>query len=79
MLKIRLTRIGKKSDPKYRLVLIEEYKRRDGRYIELLGFYDPIKQPHIFSADLEKIRSWIDKGARLSDGAFKLLKSRLNQ
>lgn len=77
MLKIRLTRTGKKNDPKYRLILIEEYKRRDGRYIENLGFYDPIPQPHILKVDIEKIKVWIGKGAQLSDGARKLLKSKI--
>ncbi len=75
--KIRLARIGKRSLPKYRVIVIEETKKRDGRYIEKIGFYDPIPNPHILEVDKEKLQSWISKGAIVSEGARRLLKKYL--
>lgn len=75
--KIRLTRLGKRHDPKYRLVAVEEGKKRDGRYIEKIGFYDPMKQPHILVVNEEKLKSWLAKGAQLSEGARKLISRKL--
>ncbi len=72
--KIRLTRLGKRSSPKYRIIVIEESKKRDGEYIEKIGFYDPIPNPHILTIDMVKLNEWVKKGAILSDGAQKLLK-----
>lgn len=72
--KIRLTRIGKRNDPKYRIIVVEESKKRDGKYVEKIGFYDPIPQPHILTIDKEKLRSWVKKGAQLSEGMLKLTK-----
>lgn len=73
--KIRLTRIGKKDDPKYRIVVIEESKKREGRYIEKIGFYDPIPNPHILKIDRLKLENWLKKGAQISEGVRKLLKN----
>jgi len=73
--KIRLTRVGKKKYPKYRIVAIEESKKREGRYIEKIGFYNPIPNPYIFKIDQLKLNNWLKKGARLSNGVRKLLKS----
>jgi len=73
--KIRLTRMGKKNDPKYRVIVIEEGKKRDGRYIEKIGFYDPIANPHILKLDDLKLQNWLKKGARMSRGLSKLMKS----
>lgn len=71
--KIRLTRIGRKNNPKYRIVVMDESKKRDGKYKEKLGFYDPIPIPHILTVDKEKLNAWLKKGAQLSEGARKLL------
>lgn len=73
--KIRLTRIGKKNDPKYRVIVIEEGKKRGGRYIEKIGFYDPIANPHILKIDRSKLQNWVNKGAQMSKAVSKLLKS----
>lgn len=73
--KIRLTRLGKKSDPKYRIVVAESGKKRDGAYIEKIGFYDPIMVPHQLEINMDKLNGWLSKGAVLSDGAQKLLKN----
>jgi len=71
--KIRLMRVGKKHSPKYRIIVIDERKKRDGRYIEQVGFYDPLTVPHTVTVDSAKVKSWMEKGAQLSEGARKLL------
>jgi len=75
---IRLTRIGKRSSPKYRIVVTERRSKRDGKYIEKIGFYDPIPQKHILTVDKAKLKEWINKGAQPSDGIARLLKSTLD-
>lgn len=72
--KIKLSRVGKRADPKYRIVVMESSKRVNGKYIEKIGFYDPIPNPHILTVDKEKLQNWIKKGAQMSDGVSKLLK-----
>lgn len=72
--KIRLTRIGKKNDPKYRIVAIDESKKRDGKYIEKIGYYDPIKNPPVLTIDKTKLQKWIKNGAQISRGIQKLWK-----
>jgi small subunit ribosomal protein S16 len=72
--KIKLSRVGKKNAPLYRIVVMEESKRRDGKYIENIGFYNPIANPHLLEVDREKLTLWIKKGAQMSDGVAKLLK-----
>lgn len=72
--KIRLTKLGRKNDPKYRLVAAEEHTKRDGKYIDLIGSYDPVKDPAVIIINEEKLKAWTLKGAQLSDGAEKLLK-----
>ncbi len=74
--KIKLSRMGKKNDPKYRIVVMEEGKRRDGKYIEKIGYYDPVANPHILTLDKERLNAWIKNGAQLSDGMDKLMKSK---
>jgi len=73
MLTIRFTRVGRKNDIKFRLVVKEKRSSRDGKYIDLLGFYDPVATPHKFTFDEEKLKSWIHKGAQVSDGVAKIL------
>jgi len=77
--KIRLTRIGRKNQAKYRIVAMEEGKKRDGGYIDLLGFYDPIPAKPQITLNKEKIIKWLKNGARLSDGCHKLLKKQLSE
>lgn len=67
MLKIRLTLMGSKKKPKYRIVVIERSRPRDGRYVDVLGQYDPKKNPASFTLDKEKYAYWISKGAQPSD------------
>ncbi len=66
MVKIRLTRIGSKKRAFYRVMAIDERKQRDGRPLEYLGTYDPGNDPASLKLDLDKIESWVGKGAQLS-------------
>jgi small subunit ribosomal protein S16 len=67
--KIRLRRIGAKKHPFYRLVVADSRSPRDGKFIEILGTYDPMTEPVKLNLDQEKIRAWLQKGARPSDTA----------
>ena len=72
MLKLRLKRIGRKRQPSYRLVIMTNDTRRDGRPIEEVGFYNPITKQSKF--DSEKIINWLQKGARPTQTVKNLLK-----
>jgi small subunit ribosomal protein S16 len=73
LVKIRLKRMGAKKRPFYRLVVADSRSPRDGRFIELLGFYDPLPNPATVQIDADKVREWMRKGARPSDAARALL------
>lgn len=65
--KIRLTRMGAKKAPCYRIVAIDSKKSRDGKYIEQIGFYDPISEPVTIKIDAEKANKWLKVGAIPTD------------
>jgi small subunit ribosomal protein S16 len=65
--------MGAKKRPFYRLVVADSRSPRDGRFIELLGFYDPLPNPATVQIDADKVREWMRKGARPSDAARALL------
>lgn len=67
MLSIRLSRIGKKKKPFYRVVVIERTRPRDGRFVEIVGTYDPLKKPAELKLDADRIKHWMGKGAQPSD------------
>jgi small subunit ribosomal protein S16 len=67
--KIRLRRIGAKKHPFYRLVVADTRSPRDGKFIEILGTYDPMTEPVKLNIDQEKVKAWLQKGARPSDTA----------
>ncbi len=67
MLTIRLARIGKKKKPFYRVVVIERTRARDGRTVDLVGTYDPLKKPAEIKLNVERIKHWLDHGAQPSD------------
>ncbi len=67
--KIRLKRMGAKKAPFYRIVVADSRSPRDGRFIEEIGFYDPLKNPAVININEEKALEWLSKGARLSDTA----------
>ncbi len=71
---IRLTRMGAKKKPYYRLVAADSRFPRDGRFIEVLGTYDPKVEPPAVNLDREKVQSWVDRGATLSTTVRSLLK-----
>ncbi len=72
--KIRLTRMGAKKKPFYRLVAADSEAPRDGRFLEILGYYDPMKEPAQVKIDEQKVNYWLGKGAMVSDSAKALLK-----
>ncbi len=71
--KIRLTRMGKKKQPTYRVVVVDSRKPRDGAYIEQIGRYDPRHEPSIIEIDNELALKWLQVGAQPTDRARKLL------
>ena len=71
--KIRLTRVGKKKQPSYRVVVMDSRKPRDGKYIEQIGRYDPRQEPSLIEINNERALDWLHKGAQPTDRARKLL------
>jgi small subunit ribosomal protein S16 len=71
--KIRLARHGAKKAPYYRVVIADERSRRDGRFIEIVGRYNPRTEPSTIELDLEKIDAWVAKGAQPTEAAAKLI------
>ena len=74
MVKIRLRRMGAKKHPFYRLVVADSRSPRDGRFIEHLGYYDPMTEPVQVKIDVEKVKLWLSQGAQPSEAARSLLK-----
>ena len=74
MVKIRLRRMGKKKDPSYRVVVADERMPRDGRFIEEIGYYNPMTEPAEVKIDAEKAQKWIKNGAQPSETVRSLLK-----
>lgn len=72
MLKLRLKRTGRKRSPSYRLVIMENTFRRDGRPVEEVGYYNPITKQYKLDAD--KIKKWLDYGAKPTPTVLNLLK-----
>jgi small subunit ribosomal protein S16 len=73
MLSIRLRRTGSTKRPYYRVVVADSREWRDGRFVEVLGHYDPRRQPPVVKIDAEKAKQWLDKGAKASDTVRSLL------
>lgn len=74
MVKIRLRRIGAKKAPFYRIVVADSRFARDGRFIEEIGYYDPIKEPSVVKIDADKAKQWLANGAQATDTVRVLLK-----
>lgn len=72
MLKLRLKRIGRKRSPSYRLVIIENIYRRDGRPVEEVGYYDPISKK--YRVDATKIKKWLSYGVKPTKTVLHLLR-----
>jgi small subunit ribosomal protein S16 len=73
MVRIRLTRLGAKKKPFYRLVATDQRSPRDGRFIEQLGWFDPVKTPKQMKLDLDRIDYWMSVGAQPTDTALALI------
>ncbi len=74
MVRLRLQRYGTKKRPFYRLVAADARKRRDGRFIEQLGYYDPIAVGNQIKFKLDRVNYWVEKGARPSETVQSLLR-----
>ncbi len=71
--RLRLTRVGKKKQPTYRIVAADSRSPRDGKYLEIVGTYDPRREPSAITVDNEKAIAWLHKGALPSERVQKLL------
>jgi len=74
LVRIRLARMGARKRPYYRVVVADQKARRDGPFIEVIGSYDPMKEPSEVKVDMDKARSWLTKGAQPTDTVRKLLR-----
>lgn len=74
MLAIRLTRKGARKQPFYRIVVAEKESRRDGRFVEIVGYYNPCRQPAELKLDRERISYWMARGAQPSDTVRDLIR-----
>ncbi len=73
-LRLRLTRLGAKKRPFYRIVAVNSENRRDGRALDYLGYYNPMVQPEEVKVDNEKAKMWIDRGAKPTETVRSLLR-----
>ena len=74
--KIRLTRMGAKKNPFYRIVVADSRSPRDGRFIEILGHYDSTKEPAVIQVDEDKAVDWMSKGAQPTDTVRSLFRKK---
>ncbi len=72
MIKIRLRRTGAKKQPHYRIVVADVRAPRDGKYIDLVGHYDPLTEPATIQVDVDKASKWIGQGAQMTETVQKL-------
>ena len=75
MVKIRLTRMGAKKAPFYRIVAVDSRKARDGEYIEQIGYYNPVAQPKVVVIDSEIAKKWLANGAQPTETVRDLFKA----
>ncbi|MCD6359201.1 MAG: 30S ribosomal protein S16 [Dehalococcoidia bacterium] len=73
MVKIRLRRMGTKKRPSYRIVAVDSRTSCNGKFIEIIGTYNPLTEPSTVVVDREKVSNWVNHGAQLSDRVAKLL------
>ena len=74
--RMRLTRVGSKKNPVYRVVVADSRSPRDGRFIEIIGRYNPQTNPSTIELDEQKVRDWLSKGAQPSGTVARLLKAK---
>ena len=73
--RIRLARVGSKKNPIFRVVVADRRAPRDGRFIEIVGRYNPQTDPSLIDLDTERIDEWVSKGAEVSNTVKKLMKA----
>ncbi|MFO8032832.1 MAG: 30S ribosomal protein S16 [Desulfohalobiaceae bacterium] len=73
-LRLRLTRMGAKKRPFYRVVAVDSQKRRDSRALDYLGYYNPMVEPNEVKIDQEKVKLWMQRGAKPTETVQSLLK-----
>ncbi len=74
MVKIRLRRMGAHKKPFYRIIVADSRAPRDGKFIEEIGYYDPMKEPADIKIDEEKAKKWLETGAQATDTVKRLFK-----
>ena len=74
--RMRLTRVGSKKNPIYRVVVADSRSPRDGKFIEIVGRYNPQTEPSTIEFDESKVREWLGKGAQPSNAVSRLLKAK---
>jgi small subunit ribosomal protein S16 len=75
VLSIRLARVGKKKMPSYRVVVIDKRRPRNGRFVEIVGTYNPLKNPAEIKLDAERIKFWLGRGAQPSDTVVSFMRN----
>lgn len=75
MVRIRLRRVGSKKQPSYRIVAADLEHPRDGRFLEILGYYNPRTEPSTIDVQEDRVYDWISKGAQPSESALQIFKS----
>lgn len=75
MVRIRLRRVGGKKQPSYRIVAADKESPRDGRFLEILGFYNPRTEPATLEMNEDRIYDWMSKGAQPSDSVVQVFRS----
>ena len=73
---MRLTRVGSKKNPIYRVVVADSRSPRDGKFIDIVGRYNPQSNPSLIEFDEDKVRDWLGRGAKPSDAVGRLLKAK---
>jgi len=76
--KIRLTRLGRKKMPYYRIVVADVEAKRDGKFLDIVGTYDPLKDPAEVNFDAAKLQSWLDQGAKPTQTVKSLIAKHAN-
>ena len=74
--KLRLTRVGSKKNPIYRVVAADTRSPRDGKFLEIVGRYNPQSEPSLIEFDEDKVKSWLGKGATPTEPVARLLKAK---
>jgi small subunit ribosomal protein S16 len=74
--RMRLTRVGSKKNPIYRVVVADSRSPRDGKFIEIVGRYNPQTEPSTIEFDEAKVKEWLEKGAQPSETVSRLLKAK---